>query len=66
MHVIKHRAKLRGERGRRLEVWIGMDVIENMREVAKRKNLPMWAAVEDVLQANVSGHASAVNAPHNQ
>ncbi len=56
--VKRHRAKLRGKYCQRLEVWIGLTVIENVREVAKRKKVPMWEAVQDALEAYVTGHAA--------
>ncbi len=49
--VKRHRAKLRGKYCQRLEVWIGIVVIENVREVAKRKNVPMWSAVQEALES---------------
>jgi hypothetical protein len=62
--VQKHRAKLKTEQCGRLEVWIGLEFIEGVRALAKRKNVPTWAVVEDVLKAHVSRHAALVNAPH--
>ncbi len=56
--VQKHRAKLRGKYCRRLEVSIGITVIENVREVAKRKQVRMWVAVQEALEAYVTGHAA--------
>ncbi len=56
--VQKHRSKLRGKYCRRLEVWIGVTVIENVRKIAKRKKVPMWMAVQDALEAFVTGHAA--------
>ena len=64
--VQKHRLKLRGKYCRRLEVWIGVTVIENVREVAKRRKVPMWVAVQDALEVYVTGHVAAANAPHTQ
>ncbi len=61
--VRKHRAKLQGKYCQRLEVWIGITVIENVREVAKRKNVPMWSAVQDALEAYVTGHAACDDRP---
>ena len=61
--VRKHRAKLRGKYCQRLEVWIGLTVIENVREVAKRKNVPMWSAVEEALESYVTGHAACDDRP---
>ncbi len=56
--VKRHRAKLRGKYCQRLEVWIGLTVIENVREVAKLKKVPMWMAVQEALETYVSGHAA--------
>ena len=61
--VHKHRAKLRGKYCRRLEVWIGITVIENVRAVATRKHVPMWAAVQEALEAYVTGHAACDDRP---
>ena len=61
--VQKHRAKLRGQYCRRLEVWIGITVIENVREVAKRKKVRMWVAVQEALEAYVTGHAACDDRP---
>ena len=63
VRVEKHRARLRSKYCRRLEVWIGIVVIENVREVAKRKNVPMWMAVEEALEAYVTGHAACDGRP---
>ena len=63
VRVKRHRARLRGKYCRRLEVWIGIVVIENVREVAKRKNVPMWMAVEEALEAYVTGHAACDGRP---
>ena len=54
--VRKHRAKLRAAQCQRLEVWIGSGVIEDVRDLAKRKNCPTWEIVQDALQAYVTGH----------
>ncbi len=61
--VKRHRAKLRDQYCGRLEVWIGLTVIENVREVAKRKNVPMWAAVQEALETYVTGHATCDDRP---
>lgn len=54
--VQKHRARLLGQPCRRLEVSIGIIVIENVREIAKRKRVPMWVTVQDALVAYVAGN----------
>jgi hypothetical protein len=59
VRVQKHRAKLREEGCGRLEVWIGRGPIEDLREVAKRKKLQVWEAVQEAVQAYVSGYAEA-------
>ncbi len=61
--VEKHRARLQAEYCGRLEIWIGITVIENMREVAKRKKVPMWSAVQEALEAYVTGHAACNGRP---
>jgi hypothetical protein len=62
--VQKHRAKLIANQCRRLEVCIGLDVIDGVRELAKRKKVPTWEVVEDALKAHVSRHAALLTAPH--
>jgi len=49
--VQKHRAKLKTKQCGRLEVCIGLDVIEGVRELAKRKKISTWEVVEDALKA---------------
>jgi hypothetical protein len=49
--VKKFRAKLKAEQCGRFEVCIGLDVIEGVRELAKRKNVSTWEVVEDALKA---------------
>ena len=62
--VQKHRAKLRTEQCGRLEVCIGLDVIEGVRALAKGKNVSTWEVVEDALKAHMSRHAALLTAPH--
>jgi hypothetical protein len=64
--VQKHRAKLRTEQCRRLEVCIGLDVIEGVRELAKRKKVSTWEVVEDALKAHVTRHAATASGPDNK
>ena len=62
--VKRHRAKLQAEYCGRLEIWIGITVIENMREVANRKKMPMWAAVQEALETYVvTGHTACDDRP---
>ncbi len=61
--VQKHRAKLRGQYVGRLEVWIGRTVIQNVRKVAKRRKVQMWVAVQEALEAYVTGHAACDGRP---
>ena len=61
--VQKHRAKLRGQYVGRLEVWIGLTVIQNMRKVAKRRKVQMWVAVQEALEAYVTGHTACDDRP---
>ncbi len=64
VRVRKHRAKLRDQYCGRLEVWIGLTVIENVREVATRKNVQMWVAVQEALEAYVvSSHVACDGRP---
>ncbi len=56
--VKRHRAKLRDQYCGRLEVWIGVTVIENVRKIANRKKVPMWAAVQEALESYVTGHTA--------
>jgi hypothetical protein len=49
--VQKHRAKLMAEQCGRLEVFIGLDVNEAVRALAKRKKISTLEVVEDALKA---------------
>lgn len=51
--VHKHREKLRGEQCRRLEVWIGGGVIDNIRHLAKVTNRSTWDVVQDALKVHL-------------
>jgi hypothetical protein len=53
VRVQKHRAKLREEGCGRLEVWIGLGTIDDLREIAKRKKRPLWGVVQEALIAYV-------------
>jgi len=59
----KHRANLKAGGCRRLEVTISIHMIEKIREVAKRKKLTMWEAVQDAIEAYVTGHAAGDDRP---
>jgi len=63
IRVQKHRAKLPGEHCRRLEVCISISVIEDVRAIAKQKEVPMWAPVQDALIEYVTGHATSDERP---
>lgn len=63
--VQRYRAKLRAEHCRRLEVWIGIPLIEQVRAVARQKKLRMWEAVQEALDAYVTGYAGADTLPDN-
>jgi len=54
--VQKYRTKLRQEGCARLEVWIGLGPIQDLRETAKRKKLEVWEAVQEAVQAYVAGN----------
>jgi hypothetical protein len=62
--VQKHRAMLKTEQCGRLEVFIGLDVIEGVRALAKRKNVSTWEVVEEALKAHVTRHAALEAAPY--
>lgn len=49
--VRKHRETLRGHHCQRLEVWLSVDVIEGIREVAERGNRQVRDVVQDALTA---------------
>ena len=51
--VHKHREKLRGEQCRRLEVWISVALIDQLREMARFKGVPVWSAVQDALKGHL-------------
>jgi hypothetical protein len=57
--VHKHREKLRGEQCRRLEVWIGEGVIDNIRHLATVTNRSTWDVVQEALKAYVARHPTA-------
>lgn len=61
--VQRHRAKLRAKHCRRLEVWIGRSVIEQVRAVAARKRLSVWEVVQEALEVYVTGYAVADKSP---
>lgn len=63
LRVRKHRAKIRAMHYGRLETWIPMRVIRNMRLVAKGEELPMWAAVQRALETYVASHAACNGRP---
>lgn len=56
--VKKHRAKMDAEGCARLEITIGRIAIDQARELAKRKQCPLWQVVQEALMAYVK----AVNA----
>jgi hypothetical protein len=62
--VQKHREKLRGEQCRRLEVWIGVGVIDNIRQLAKAQKRSTWDAVQEALKAYVAGHTTTSSSSH--
>jgi len=51
--VHKHREKLRGEQCRRLEVSISVALIDQLREMARFKGVPVWSAVQDALKVHL-------------
>ena len=52
--VQQHRAKLKIAQCGRLEVCIGLDVIEGVRKLAKMNNVSTWEVVEDALKAAIA------------
>lgn len=54
--VRKHRAKLRKERCRRLEVCIGVTVIENIRLIARYKRQQTWEVIQQALETYVTAY----------
>jgi hypothetical protein len=54
--VRKHRERLYREKCRRLDVWIGADIIDGARQVAKAQKRPFWSIVEDALEACMKAH----------
>jgi len=54
--VQKYRNNLRKEGCARLEVWIGLGPIQDLRDTAKRKKLEVWEAVQEAVQAYVAGN----------
>jgi hypothetical protein len=55
--VREHRNRLCREKCRRLDVWIGADIIAGARQVAKEQNRPFWEVVQDALEACMRAHA---------
>ena len=51
--VHKHREKLRREQCRRLEVSISVALIDQLREMARFKGVPVWSAVQDALKVHL-------------
>jgi len=63
--VRKHRAKLRSHQWGRLDAWVGVHLIEKVRKIAKANTCPMWAVVQEALEAYVSGHDQTTNTGKN-
>jgi hypothetical protein len=62
-NVKKHRDQMVQEGCARMEVTIGGVVIEQARELAKRKQCPLWLVVQEALMAYVAtGNAATGNA----
>jgi hypothetical protein len=60
--VRKHRAKLREEHCRRLDVWIASWIVERIRQLAKRKGRETWSEVQDVLEQHLVAHGAVPGA----
>ena len=56
--VRKHRDRLRREKCGRLDMWIGADIIDGVRHVAKAQKRPFWEVVQDALKACMKPHAN--------
>jgi hypothetical protein len=54
-NVQAHRARLQEAGCRRLEVTIGGGMIDQLRDAAKARNLPVWRAVELAVEQWVTG-----------
>jgi hypothetical protein len=54
--VQQHRAKLQAHKRRRLEVCVSIRVIDDVRQVARSINKPVWSAVQDALEGYVDGY----------
>lgn len=57
--VREHRNKLKQQDCRRLEVWQGVTLIEQVRQIARGKEESMASAVQEALEAYVAAHAAA-------
>jgi hypothetical protein len=64
--VQKCRANLRAQQCGRLEVWVGNNLIEAIRTIARHQNDYMWVVVKEALEAHVTRHAAVVTAPHDK
>lgn len=58
-NVQAHRARLQEAGCRRLEVTIGGGMIDQLRDAAKARNLPVWRAVELAVEQWVTGKGGA-------
>jgi hypothetical protein len=56
--VQRHRAKLRDLHCRRLEVWIRMTLIDEVREIARSQNKVMGSVVQAALEVYVTAHTT--------
>jgi hypothetical protein len=63
--VQKYRANLRSQQCGRLEVWIGNNLIDAIRTMARHQNDYVWVVVKEALEAHVTRrYAAVVTAPH--
>lgn len=58
-NVQAHRARLQEAGCRRLEVTIGGGMIDQLRDAAKARNMPVWRAVELAVEQWVTGKSGA-------
>lgn len=51
--VQKHRARMKASGYHRIEVTIGSGMVDQARDLAKRKRWPLWRVVEEAIEAYV-------------
>jgi len=61
--VRKYRANLRNRQCRRLDVCIGITVIENIRRIAKYKGQETWDVIQQALESYVTAYVKENQVP---